>query len=244
MLVLFLSCCPIFTATELTVYAAASLADALAENAAAFQKERGAIIYCNFGASSALARQIEAGGRADLFISADEEKMDWLQRKDLILAHSRTNLLSNSLIVVVAGEVSGADWPGALLRFDRIALAEPATVPAGIYARKYLESAGVWATLKKKFIPTQSVRGALAAVESGNVDAAIVYKSDGHLLKTSKVAYEIPLAETPLITYPAAVTTESAHPELAAQFLRYLGSETAWEVWSRHGFTRVSTHAD
>ena len=239
----FLCCCRALAEAELTVYAAASLTEALTEAGAAFQQKDGTKVFFNFGASSILARQIQAGGRADLFISADEEKMDDLEMKGLIRESTRTNLLSNSLVIITAAEGPDLGGPEGFRKVRRIALAEPSAVPAGIYARKYLEAAGLWDDLQEKIVPTQNVRGAVAAVESGNVDAAIVYKTDAALLKSGKVAFEIPVELTPAIIYPAAVTSESPHPELAREFLRFLASPAAAPIWIRHGFKRIEPAA-
>ena len=120
------------------------------------------------------------------------------------------------------------------LRARRIALAEPSTVPAGIYARKYLQNIKLWDRIQPKVIPTENVRAALAAVEAGNADAAIVYKTD--VSKKVRLAYEITEPEAPTISYAFAVTTQAENPEAAARFLEYLASKPATDVFKRHGF--------
>ncbi len=194
------------SAAELTVHAATSLSDAMNEIGRAYEKQSGDKLRFNFGASSMLARQIEEGAPADLFFSADEAKMDSLQKKDLLLPGTRHSLLSNLLVIVVPVDASTAPKSAADLvkpEFKKLALAEPQTVPAGIYAREYLQKLGLWDTVKDKVVPTENVRAALAAVESGNVEAGIVYKTDSMISKKVKIAVEIPAVEGPKISYPS-----------------------------------------
>jgi molybdate transport system substrate-binding protein len=168
-------------AAELTVHAAASLTDAMKEIGAAYEKESGDKLQFNFGASSALARQIEEGAPADLFLSADEAKMDLLEQKGLLLSGTRRSLLSNLLVIVVAADATVVPKSASDLtkpEFKKITLAEPQTVPAGIYSREYLQKRELWESIKEKVVPTETVRAALAAVESGNVEAGFVYKTD------------------------------------------------------------------
>src|SRR5580765_4985016 len=226
-------------AAEVTVFAAASLADSLQEIAAIYQKQSDDKIVFNFGASSTLARQIEEGAPADIFFSADEAKMDGLQKKGLILKETRKSRLSNSLVIVVAAEGGTAiESPKDLAtdKVKRLALAEPRTVPAGIYAREYLRKQKLWSAVEAKVIPTENVRAALAAVEAGNVEAGIVYKTDAAISKKVKVAYEVPLADNPAISYPMAMVKEAKQPEAAKRFLQYLNSEDAAKAFEKFGF--------
>jgi molybdate transport system substrate-binding protein len=228
------------SAAELTVYAAASLTDALKEIAAAYEKQSGDKLQFNFGASSMLARQIEEGAPADLFFSADEAKMDALEKKDLLLPGTRRSLLSNLLVIIVPADASAAPKPAGDLakpEFKKIALAEPQTVPAGIYAREYLQKLGLWDAVKEKVVPTENVRAALAAVESGNVEVGIVYKTDSLISKKVKVAVEIPAAEGPKISYPIAVLKSSKQPDRAKKFAEYLAGPTPRSVFEKFGFT-------
>jgi molybdate transport system substrate-binding protein len=228
------------SAAELTVYAAASLTDALKEIAAAYEKQSGDKLQFNFGASSMLARQIEEGAPADLFFSADEAKMDALEKKDLLLPGTRRSLLSNLLVLVVPTDASAAPKSAADLvksEFKKIALAEPQTVPAGIYAREYLQKLGLWDAVKEKVVPTENVRAALAAVESGNVEVGIVYKTDSLISKKVKVAVEVPAAEGPKISYPIAVLKSSRQPDRAKKFAEYLAGPTPRSVFEKFGFT-------
>ena len=124
--------------------------------------------------------------------------------------------------------------------FKKIALAEPQTVPAGIYAREYLQKLGLWDAVKEKVVPTENVRAALAAVESGNVEVGIVYKTDSLISKKVKVAVEIPAAEGPKISYPIAVLKSSKQPERAKKFAEYLAGPTPRSVFEKFGFTFVN----
>ncbi len=225
-------------AAEVRVFAAASLADALREIAANYKEDK---IIFNFAGSSTLARQIEEGAPADLFISADEETMDALQKKNLIAVDTRTSLLSNTLVIVVAG--AGVSMPHDLARVHTLALAEPSTVPAGIYAKKYLQKIGIWDRVAARVIPTENVRGALAAVEAGNADAAIVYKTDALASRKVRIAYEVPRDEGPVISYAFAATAEAENGPAARRFLEYLASEAALDGFRRHGFLVDSRRA-
>ena len=227
---------PLHAAT-ITVFAAASLTDALKEIGAAYEKQTGHQVRFNFAASSMLARQIEEGAPADIFFSADESKMDVL--KDLIVKETRKSKLSNLLVIVVASDSrlrisNPRDLAGPSVK--RLALADPKSVPAGIYARTYLEKIGLWAALAPRVVPTDNVRAALAAVESGNVEAGIVYKTDASISKKVKVACGIPRNEGPDISYPVALVKASKLAEPAKKFLRYLDGAEATQVFEKFGF--------
>ncbi len=226
-------------AAEVTVFAAASLTDSLKEIATTYEKQSDAKIVFNFGASSTLARQTEEGAPADIFFSADEAKMDGLEQKGLILKQTRKSRLSNSLVIVVAAEQGAAiESPKDLAtdKVKRLALAEPKTVPAGIYAKEYLQKQNLWSAVESKVVPTENVRAALAAVEAGNVEAGIVYKTDAAISKKVRVAYEVPVKDSPAISYPMAVVKESKQPEAARKFHQYLGSRDADQIFERFGF--------
>jgi molybdate transport system substrate-binding protein len=233
-----------FTATSLNaatlnVFAAASLTESLKEIAAAYQRQTGDKVVFNFGASSFLARQIEEGAPADIFFSADEAKMDALEKRGLIVKETRRSRLSNLLVIVVAIEKGASiETPKDLAteKVKRLAIAEPRTVPAGIYAKEYLQKKNLWAALEAKVVPTENVRAALAAVEAGNAEAGIVYKTDVVISKKVKVAYEVPASDSPAISYPMAVLKEAKESDAAKRFLTYLNSEEAGHVFQRFGF--------
>ena len=227
------------SAAEISVFAAASLTDSLKKIATTYEKQSGDKIIFNFGASSLLARQIEEGAPADVFFSADEAKMDALERKGLIIGETRKSRLSNTLVIVVAIDsvlkiISPEDLTTPAIK--RIVLADPRTVPAGIYAKAYLEKRKLWAAVEGKVVPTDNVRAALAAVELGNVEAGMVYKTDAAISRKVKVACEIPASEGPTISYPIAVLKESRNAGAARKFVQYLNSPDATRVFQTYGF--------
>jgi len=226
-------------AASVTVFAAASLTDSLEKIAAQYERETRDKIVFNFSASSLLARQIEEGAPADIFYSADEAQMDRLQNKGLILANTRKSRLSNLLVIIVAADSSlSLAAPGDLAKpaVRRVALADPQAVPAGVYAREYLRRENLWAAVEPKVVPTANVRGALAAVESGDVEAAIVYKTDASISKRVKIAFEVPRPDGPKISYPVAVMKDSPEPAAAKRFLQYLDAPAARKVFAEFGF--------
>lgn len=226
-------------AETLRVFAAASLTDALKEIAVGYEQKSSDKIVFNFGASSVLARQIEEGAPADSFFSADEARMDGLDKKNLIVKETRKSKLSNALVIVVASDstlsiTKPADLAGAKVK--RLALADHKAVPAGVYAKEYLTKLKLWPAIEPKVVSAENVRAALAAVESGNVEAGIVYKTDAVLSKKVRIAHEVPKAEGPDISYPMAVLKEAKQPELAKTFQKYLESEAATKIFQKYGF--------
>jgi len=226
-------------AAEINVYAAASLSDVLQEIGTNYEQASGDKLVFNFGGSSFLARQIVEGAPADIFFSADEAKMDGLQKQGLILSETRKSRLSNQLVIVTAIDgapaiQSAADLAGPAVK--RIALADPKAVPAGIYAKEYLQKLKLWQDVEPKVVPTENVRAALAAVESGNVEAGIVYKTDAAISRKVKIAYAVPVADGPKISYPMAIVKGARQPQAAAQFLKYLDSDAAGKVFEANGF--------
>jgi molybdate transport system substrate-binding protein len=225
-------------AADLKVFAAASLTDVLQELAPAYEAQSHDKLIFNFAGSSALSRQIREGAPADLFLSADEIQMDLLAKAALIDPSTRLDLLSNLLVIVVPLDGPSGLTPGDLGNpsIRRIALADPKSVPAGVYAREYLTKLGIWKEIEPKVVPTENVRAALAAVESGNVEAGIVYKTDASLSQKVKTAYEVPRGEGPKITYPAALITSSPNAAAAKKFLLYLQSPQVSAIVRKYGF--------
>jgi molybdate transport system substrate-binding protein len=223
-------------ADEVVVFAAASLTDALAEIGKEFEARSGARLVFSFAGSNDLARQIRAGAPADVFVSASVERMDEVERAGLVRAGDRVDLLSNSLVVVVpSGSSLVVKAPEDLLRARRLALGDPEAVPAGIYARQWLEGRGLWAALRERVVPTLDVRAALFAVESRAVDAGIVYRTDVALSKRVRVAFDVPAREVPRIVYAAALLASSRRPSARA-FFEDLRSPSARAVFERLGF--------
>lgn len=222
-------------AEEVSVFAASSLTDALQDAAKGFETATGHTVSFNFGGSNDLARQIRAGAPADLFFSADLAQMLALEKDGRVSPVDRIDTLSNTLTVVVPKDgrltiASASD----LRSVPHLALANPEAVPAGVYARQYLEAAGVWAAVKGQVVPALDVRAALAAVEAGHAEAGIVYRTDAALSKRVRVAFEVPREQGPKIVYPLSLV-QGAKP--AAILLRdYLVSDAARALYEKHGF--------
>jgi molybdate transport system substrate-binding protein len=232
------------SAEEITVFAAASLSNALTEIGVAHEKATGDKVVFNFAGTNTLVRQIEAGAPADLFISADEAQMDVLAAKNLIDKTTRKALLGNTLVIVTAPDGPAiskvADLAGPAIR--RFSAGDPKAVPAGVYAKKHLEKLRLWEILQPKLMPAENVRAALTVVESGNAEAGIVYKTDASLSKNVKVALEIPAAEGPQIVYPVALVSGSRHAAAAGKFLARLTDKEAGAVFTKLGFTLLTTN--
>lgn len=222
---------------EVTVSAAASLTDVLRQLAAIYEERSGERVILNFAASNTLARQIQAGARIDLFFSADEAQMDAVAGR--IEPYSRVDLLSNELAIAVPDDRprrfrSAHDLAAPEIR--RIAIGDPAAVPAGVYARAYLEQQGLWTRLAPAIVPAGSVRLALAAVENGAADAAIVYRTDVATARRARLALVIPRSEGPRIVYPVAALRDAPNRAGARRLLAFLQSAEAAEVFARSGF--------
>jgi len=224
---------------EILVSAAASLTDVLKEISNGYQAKSKHTVKFNFGPSPGLARQIEEGAPADIFFSADLPQMDNLDKKNLLEPGTRKNLLSNQLVIIVPADskVSIAS-PNDLLKADvkKIALAEPSSVPVGVYSSKYLADEGLWDQVKPKIVPVQDVRATLASVESGNVEAGFVYKTDAAVSKKVKTVYEVPINKGPKITYPVAIVKESKRKDVARDFMTYVQSPVAKDAFKKYGF--------
>lgn len=226
------------SAADLTVFAAASLSDAFKEIAPIYAQASGDRLRFNFGASGALTRQIREGAPADVIFSADELRVDQLENGGLLLAGTRRTLLANTIVLVVASDNTAiatlADLPKPAVR--RVVFGDPATVPVGTYSKEYLGKLGLWEPLQSKTVFVDNVRAVLAAVEAGNADAGIVYKTDALISKKVKIAYEVPLAEGPSITYPAAVIKDSRNPDAAKKLVEWLAGPEAQAVFAKYGF--------
>jgi molybdate transport system substrate-binding protein len=175
----------------------------------------------------------------DLFLSADLEKMEGLERAGRVDPASRRNLLSNQLVIVAPiGFTLAMRSPTDLVRSEvkRIALAEPSSVPAGIYAKKYLREQGLWDRIKAKVIPVSNVRATLVSVESGNVDAGFIYRTDAAISKKVEIVYQVPKGEGPEIIYPAAIVKYSKKKKAAADFLSFVSSDPGKRIFQRYGF--------
>jgi molybdate transport system substrate-binding protein len=230
-------------AAQVTVFAAASLTDSLKQIAANYERTSSDKIIFNFAASGTLSRQIEAGAPADIFFAADETKADVLDKRGLLVTETRKSLLGNSLVIVTATDAATIHSPAELTNaaVQHIALGEVQTVPCGTYAKAYLEKLQLWPMVESKVVSCESVRAVLAAVESGNVEAGFVYKTDATISKKVKVAFEVPAADTPKVSYPLALIRDAPQPEAARTFVAYLESDAATAVFKQFGFIVLSS---
>lgn len=218
------------------VLAASSLQEALEEVGAAWEEQGHPAPVLSFAGSSALARQIEQGAPADLFISADEEWMDTVEAKELLRPGTRADLLGNQLVVIAP--LGGKADALPALGDGRLALADPEAVPAGRYAKAALESLGLWDDLADNVVPAENVRAALAFVERGEAALGIVYATDAKASTKVRVVEQLPEGSHPPIRYPAAVLAASTHPDAAA-FRAFLASDGARRIFTQRGFAVV-----
>ena len=228
---------------ELLVFAAASLTNVLGELAPAWERPSGVTVKLSFAASSVLARQIEAGSTADVFISADQEWMDYLQTRNLIAKPSRVDLVGNRLVLIAPADSKieleirrGFDLAGALAG-GRLSTGDPDTVPVGRYARAALTSLGVWKQVEDRLVRADNVRSAMTFVSRGEAPLGIVYATDAQIDKKVRVVATFPDNSHEPITYPAAATA-MAGPD-ATGFLAFLRSKEAAPTWNKFGFLEL-----
>jgi molybdate transport system substrate-binding protein len=230
-------------AKVLTVFAASSLKDVLEEAGRSFTAKTGIATRFSFAASSALARQIESGSPGDVFISADQQWMDYLAVRNHIKVATRVDIVSNSLVLVAPADSAlrlriapGFELARALGKNGRLSTGDPASVPAGKYAAAALKALGVWNDVKDRLIPADNVRTALNFVALGEAPLGIVYATDARGNPRVRVVDAFPASTHDRITYPA-VATASAGAD-AALFVDYLRSEAARAIFDRAGFSR------
>jgi molybdate transport system substrate-binding protein len=233
-------------AEDVTVFAAASLKNALDDVAAAYKAETGKTVVISYAASSALAKQIEEAAPADIFFSADLAWMDYLEERDLIVKDTRHTLLGNEIVLVAPADsaatitvAKGMDLAAALGSDGRLAMANVDSVPAGKYGKAALEWLGVWEAVAPQVVQADNVRAALAFVATGEVPLGIVYQTDANSEPKVKVVGTFPADSHPPILYPAAMTASSTNPEARA-FFDYLRSDAAKPAYEKQGFTFVS----
>lgn len=227
----------------LLVFAAASLTNVLGEMSADWQKASGIPVKLSFAASSVLARQVEAGSHADVFVSADQEWMDYLQARSLIDESSRRNLVGNRLVLIAPADsqlelkIAPRFRLAEALGKGRLSTGDPDTVPVGRYARSALTSLGVWDEVADRLVRADNVRGAMLFVARGEVPLGIVYATDAAVDSKVRVVDTFPGDSHAPITYPAAAL-RNAKPE-AGSFITYLGSEQARVTWRKFGFVEL-----
>ncbi len=208
---------------ELTVSAAASLTELMGEVKPMFEEAYGSTLTVNLASSGTLQKQIEEGAPVDIFISASSAKMDTLAEKGLILESSRIDLLKNQLVLIVSKDSEGmVSSLEDLQKYDvKVSIGEPRSVPAGRYAKESLEYYNVWEGIEDKVIFAKNVKQVVSYVESGEVDAGIVYKSDAALLKNSITIQQLDPESHKPIVYPVAVIKSSENTELAKLFIAF-----------------------
>jgi molybdate transport system substrate-binding protein len=241
-----LSSAPAFAQqTDMIVFAAASLKNALDAVNLQWWKETGKKAAISYAASSALAKQIEQGAPAQIFVSADVDWMDYLARKHLIRADTRSDLLGNRIVLIAAKDKAAKVdiKPGfdlaKLLGDGRLAMANVDAVPAGKYGKAALQSLGVWASVSSRIAQAENVRAALLLVSRGEAPAGIVYRTDAAADPNVAIIGTFPDATHPPIIYPVALTANAAHPDAAA-FLAYIRSDRATTLFEAQGFTVLS----
>lgn len=228
-------------AADVTVFAAASLKEAMDAQARAFEAATGDKVIVAYGGSNALARQIENGAPADLFVSADLAWMDDVERRHLLAPGTRSTLLRNTLVLIApaASPSTLRIGPGfglaAALGRDRLAMANPDSVPAGKYGKAALEALGVWRDVEARVARTENVRVALALVSRGEAPFGIVYATDAAADSGVRVVDTFPANTHPPIVYPAAMLARATSPA-ARPLLEYLRGAAAAPVWEKYGF--------
>jgi molybdate transport system substrate-binding protein len=232
---------PSASAADVTVFAAASLKEAMDDQAKQFEAGTGNRVIISYGASNALAKQIEAGAPADLFISADLDWMDYLDQRHLLAPGTRASLLRNTLVLVAPASSKSALKIGPNLGLstalgkEKLAMANPDSVPAGKYGKAALEKLGVWPSVEKQVARAETVRAALALVSRGEAPFGIVYSTDALADKGVRVVDTFPPDSHPPIVYPAAAVATSKSA-VARPLLDYLRSPAARPAWEKYGF--------
>ena len=229
-------------AQDITVFAAASLTDAMRGISDAWIKEGHAPLILSQASSSTLARQLDHGASANIFASADSEWMDWLAARNLIANDTRRDLLSNQLVLIVPSDKPqsvaiepGLDLAALLGRNGRIATGDPAHVPVGCYAQQALTKLGLWNMAKSRLAPSDSVRSALLLVERGEAPVGIVYATDAAASRRVKVAGTFPADSHDPITYPFAVTRAGDTPDARA-LLDFIEGQKGMAIFAHFGF--------
>jgi molybdate transport system substrate-binding protein len=226
----------------LTLFAASSLTDVGTELAEAWTERTGTPLRTAFAASSTLARQIEAGAPADVFLSANRQWMQYLEQRGRVIPQPLDPAVLNDLVVVaysadprIPENIDPGNLPAALPTGERLAVGEPAHVPPGRYARQALEALGIWSALEPRLARTDNVRGALALVARGEAPLGIVYATDARISSRVRIVAVFPRGTHHPIVYPSA-RVASGDQTAAGAFIDWLGTPEASGIWRRHGF--------
>lgn len=225
--------------TEIMVSAASSMQDALTDLQKAYAEKTPEVkLTLVFGASGTLQQQIEQGAPADLFISAGKTQMDALEQKNLLVKESKVDLVGNELVLVAGKDNTKVASLENLTKADvgKISIGTPESVPAGKYAQESLENLKLWDVLKPKFVLAKDVSQVLNYVETGNVEAGLVYQSDAQGSTKVKVVTVVPASSHKPIAYPAAVIAATKNKQASEDFLKYLQSSDAQQIFVKYGF--------
>ena len=228
------------TSKELTVSAAASLTDAMEDIKELYRQQQPKTnITYNFASSGSLQQQIEQGAPVDVFVSAASKQMNELEAKQMLKNGTRKNLLENQVVLVVPADAENiSDFQDLTNdRIEKIAIGEPDSVPVGEYAKEVLSSLNIFEQLEPKMIFAKSVLQVLTYVETGNVDAGIVYATDAKKSDRVKVVAVAPEASHSPVIYPVAVIKEAQNPDPGDNFVEFLSSKPAGDIFKKHGFT-------
>lgn len=238
LLTLFVLCAVPLQAAEISISAAASLKEVINEISANYGKKHSeATFTANYGGSGQLAKQIENGAPADIFISANKEWMEYLTKKNRV-DQKNIRPFTENVLVFAGRPQSGVTRLQDLARLDRIAIGSPKSVPAGEYAVAALHKAGMYKQLEKKLVMAKDVRECLLYAERGEVDGAFVYKTDVlQAAHKARILFVVPQEAVPPIRYPMAIITTGSGKAESAAFFTYLQSAEAKAVLARHGFT-------
>ena len=235
---------PLANAQKVTIFAAASLKESLDDVGRQFESVSGNKVVVSYAASSALAKQIEAGAPADIFIAADTDWADYLDARHLLALNSRANLLANRLVLIApvgSGttlKIAPAFKLSEALGKERLAIANPDAVPAGKYAKAALETLGVWASVVDKLARAENVRAALALVSRGETPFGIVYRTDAMADKGVRVIDTFPAESHRPITYPVALVATSKSAAARA-LIAFMKSDQTRSTWEKYGFTAL-----
>ncbi len=230
--------------TVIRVSAAVSLKNVLSALKQSYEKSTPNVeLVINYGSSGLLQKQIVEGAPVDIFLSAGKKQMDELEEKGLLLSGTRTNLLGNELVLIVSKEkksqiISFADLA---IKAQSLSIGQPETVPAGKYAKETLTNLKLWDQLKQRTMFAKDVRQVLAYVESGNVDAGLVYQTDTVALKSGSVVSAAPAGSHTAIVFPVAILKEAKNRAAAEKFMIYLKSATAAKVFEKYKFIPLAS---
>lgn len=234
---------PAFAAGEVVIFAAASTTDAVTEIGELYRKKGLGSIKGSFASSSTLAKQIEQGAPADVFLSANTDWMDYLGGKNMLAAGTRSDLLRNRVVLIVPQNSpvrefvikEGADVLSLLGKDGRLAVGDPAHVPVGMYGKQALENLKIWDSVKDRIAPMKDVRAGLAIVERGEAPLGLVYESDAAVSGKVRIVGVFPVGSHPDAVYPVAAVA-GKNVEEAKKFVRFLGTPEAMDIFKKYGF--------